>query len=45
MHNERKRIVTRFFVEKAFANALKLTEPVIKGHTTAITSREEICLI
>ncbi len=45
IHNERKRIVTRLFVEKAFANALKLSDPVIKGHTTAINNREEICLI
>jgi len=45
IHDDRKRIVTRFFVEKAFANALKLTEPVIKGSTTAINNREEICLI
>jgi len=43
--DERKRIVTRFFVEKTFANALKLSDPIIKGNTTAITNREEICLI
>jgi len=43
--DDRKKIVTRFFVEKAFANALKLSEPIIKGNTTAITNREEICHI
>ena len=40
--NERKRVVTRFFVEKAFTNALKLSEPILKRHTTAITSRNII---
>ncbi len=40
--NERKRVVTRFFVEKSFANALKLSEPILKRHTTAITSRNII---
>lgn len=43
--DDRKKIVVRFFVEKAFANALKLSEPIIKGNTTAITNREEICHI
>ena len=42
IHNERKRVVTRFFVEKAFANALKLAEPVIKSNTTAIINRNVI---
>jgi len=40
--NERKRVVTRFFVDKAFANALKLSEPILKRHATAITSRNII---
>ena len=42
MHNERKRDVTKLFVEKAVANALKLSEPVIKNSITAITNKEII---
>ncbi len=42
VNEERKRVVTRFFVEKAMANAIKLAEPVLKRHTTAITNRNVI---
>ncbi len=42
IHNERKRVITRLFVEKALSNALKLAEPVLKRHTTAITNRDLI---
>jgi len=42
VHNERKREVVKLFVEKAVANALKLSEPVIKNSITAITNRDVI---
>ena len=42
VNNERKRVLTRFFVERAFANSLKLAEPIIKMNTTAITNRNVI---
>ncbi|MFH1222780.1 MAG: acyl-CoA dehydrogenase family protein [Pseudomonadota bacterium] len=40
--DERKRFITRLFVEKAFANALRLTEPILKNDITAITNRDVI---
>ncbi|MBN1115033.1 MAG: acyl-CoA dehydrogenase family protein [Oligoflexia bacterium] len=37
--DDRKKVVAKLFIEKAFDNALKLVEPVIKNRTTAIENR------
>lgn len=42
IHNEHKREVAKLFIEKAFANTLKLSEPLMKKNKTAINSRDII---
>ena len=42
IHNEHKREVAKLFIEKAFANSLKLSEPVMKKNKTAMENRDII---
>ena len=42
VHNEHKREVAKLFIERAFANAQKLSDPVIRRHTTAMDARDVI---
>ncbi|MEI6079743.1 MAG: acyl-CoA dehydrogenase family protein [bacterium] len=41
-HNEHKREVAKLFIEKAFANSLKLSEPLMRRQTTAMNNRDVI---
>ncbi|MCX6112797.1 MAG: acyl-CoA dehydrogenase family protein [Proteobacteria bacterium] len=42
IHNEHKREIAKLFIEKAFANTLKLSEPVMKRNKTAMENRDII---
>jgi 3-(methylthio)propanoyl-CoA dehydrogenase len=42
VHNEHKREVAKLFIERAFANAQKLSDPVIRRSTTAMDCRDVI---
>jgi alkylation response protein AidB-like acyl-CoA dehydrogenase len=42
IHNEHKREVAKLFIERAFANAQKLSDPVIRRYTTAMDCRDVI---